>query len=230
VISAIAIQARLQMLGFDVGPADGKVGPRTCSALQSALTQNPMPLTKADIEQVAEKLTLVPAAVGAVYDVESSGRGFHPKTLLPIILYEPHVFHRLTDGAFSKDHPEVSYQHWGDKPYPTSQDGRYAQLLLAFTLAPDAALQSASYGLFQIMGFNWKPCGESDVLAFVLDQGHGEAAQLNSFAAYIRSQKLDDDLREGRWADFARQYNGPSYATNFYDQKLKAAYQKRGGR
>jgi hypothetical protein len=33
-------------------------------------------------------------------------------------------------------------------------------------------------------------------------------------------------LREKRWADFARGYNGERFAENQYDVKLKAAYDK----
>jgi hypothetical protein len=32
-------------------------------------------------------------------------------------------------------------------------------------------------------------------------------------------------LKEHDWAGFARKYNGPGYAENAYDQKLKNAYE-----
>ena len=40
---------------------------------------------------------------------------------------------------------------------------------------------------------------------------------------------LADELREKRWADFARKYNGVNYAINKYDTKLAAEFVKAGG-
>ena len=53
-----------------------------------------------------------------------------------------------------------------------------------------------------------------------------EAAQLEAFVNFILSQKLDDEMRERRWADFARKYNGPGYRANRYDEKLASAFKK----
>lgn len=47
-----------------------------------------------------------------------------------------------------------------------------------------------------------------------------------AFVAFRRHANLAAALREKRWADFARGYNGPGYAANKYDQKLQAAYEK----
>jgi hypothetical protein len=159
--------------------------------------------------------------------VESAGRGFHPVSRLPIILFEPHVFHRETGGKWSAAAQIFSYERWGQKPYPKTQAGRYEQLFLACTADPGAALRSASWGLFQIMGFNRAACGFNSVWDFAKAHGHSERAQLLAFASYVEHAGLADELREHRWADFARRYNGPAYATHGYDQKLKAAFARR---
>lgn len=43
---------------------------------------------------------------------------------------------------------------------------------------------------------------------------------------FLQNSKLVAALREKRWADFARGYNGPGYTANQYDVKLKEAYEK----
>lgn len=89
-----------------------------------------------------------------------------------------------------------------------------------------AAISSASWGLFQIMGFNHKVCGCEDVKEFVERMKENEDSQLALFTAFVQSNKLDDFLREKDWAGFAKRYNGPAYAENRYDEKLKNAYEK----
>ena len=94
------------------------------------------------------------------------------------------------------------------------------------SLDGQAALESASWGRFQIMGFNFAACGYKSVMAFVRAMYESEGKQLDAFVAFIRHANLTAALREKRWADFARGYNGPGYAANSYDQKLQAAYEK----
>jgi len=53
-----------------------------------------------------------------------------------------------------------------------------------------------------------------------------EGKHLDAFVAYLQSRDLDAPLRERRWADFARAYNGPNYRDNNYDAKLRQAYER----
>lgn len=184
------------------------------------------PLADADLAQAARALGVGVAKVRAVVEVESRGRGFGDLGR-PIILFEPHVFHRLTGGRFSEAWPEISYPTWGTLPYPSSQKTRYAQLAQAMGLDPAAALKSASWGLFQLMGYNFKPCAFGDVEAFVRAMVAGEGAQLAAFTAFVAGQPaMLNALRLGDWAGFARAYNGPGYAQHGYDQRLKVAFAK----
>ena len=52
----------------------------------------------------------------------------------------------------------------------------------------------------------------------------GEPAQLDAFCGYITLTGLDAELREHRWSEFARRYNGADYAVNKYDVKLAKAW------
>lgn len=189
----------------------------------------PPALGPSDIAEAARRLRTEPARIGAVIAVESSGRGFHPATGRPMILFEPHVFHRETDGRHARARPDLSYARWGARAYPGTQAERWRQLADAAVLDERAALRSTSWGLFQIMGFNHLACGFTTVEAFTRAQALSERDQLLAFTAFLRSRGLDAALREGRWADFARGYNGPAYARHGYDRRLKAAYAEAAG-
>jgi hypothetical protein len=89
-----------------------------------------------------------------------------------------------------------------------------------------AALGSASWGLFQIMGFHYQKVGFDSVDAYVKAMFQSEGHQLDAFINFIKAAKLDAHLRAKRWARFAKGYNGPGYAKNQYDKKLEAAYEK----
>lgn len=234
------IQEKLKAAGYDVGVVDGKWGPRTAAAVDAlfaaaghtaaAPAEVGGALTEADILEAAAELNVTPAHVRAVIDVESRGEGMDPATGLPIILYEPHVFHRETGGRFSAKHGGVSYAKWKTKPYPRTQAERWDQLRYAQKLDNAAALRSASWGLFQIMGFNHAECGFDTVEAFVDAMAEGEGAQLWAFVAYVKARGLDRALRRGDWATFAKAYNGPGYAQHGYHTKLAEAYRRHGGR
>ena len=91
------------------------------------------------------------------------------------------------------------------------------------------ALESASWGAFQIMGYHWKTCGYETLQQFINAQ-QTAAGQLNSFVRFIQADsRLSRALKAKDWATFARIYNGPGYAANKYDVKLAAADKKFGG-
>lgn len=195
------------------------------SAFLDGLVTTAGKLTPDDIAKAAKILGVSSAHIRAVLAVESNGRGFHPETRRPIILFEPHIFSRRTAGKFNASAPAISYPKWGAMPYPATQAARWDQLGRAYDLAPRAALESASWGLFQIMGFNASACGFGTAEDFARAMATSEAEQLLAFARFIGGDAHKRDaLRLGDWAGFARLYNGPAFASHGYDQKLKAAY------
>src|SRR5688572_3325692 len=105
------------------------------------------PLDDAAIADAAKKLGCEVAAVRAVIDVESRG-GFLSDGR-PKILFERHYFSRLTKRKFDASHPGVSNGQWGG--YGAGGAHQYDRLNQAAALDRDAALHSASWGLFQIM-------------------------------------------------------------------------------
>ena len=172
------------------------------------------------IANAAQKLGCEVAAVRAVIDVESKG-GFLPDKR-PKILFERHYFSRLTNGRFNGGHPGISNPQWGG--YGAGGAHQYDRLAEAIALDRDAALRSASWGLFQIMGDHAKTLGYADAEAFVAEMVSGEPAQLDAFVRFVKVNGLADELVRHDWAGFARRYNGPAFRANRYDTKLAAAY------
>ncbi|OAN11502.1 hypothetical protein A3K86_21465 [Photobacterium jeanii] len=181
-------------------------------------------ITEHDIDQMAEKIGCEAAVIKAVIDVESRGSAF----LLsgkPKILFEAHIFSKLTKRQFDVSHPHISSRTWnrtlykgGEKEYPRLED--------AISLSPQHALKSASWGAFQIMGFNHKLAGFDTVESFVSSMYKSEKKQLDAFLSFIVSCGLKNHMVEKNWAQFAKGYNGSEYKKNKYDTKLAEAYKK----
>lgn len=90
-----------------------------------------------------------------------------------------------------------------------------------------AALLSASYGRYQIMGFNYNLAGYEDVEDYVRDAFISESNHLSAFVRFIlNNKKLSESIKNKDWPTFARYYNGSGYKENKYDLKLESAYEK----
>ena len=224
--------------------ADGAAGPATMNALNSAIKKAEKKsnepgksettlnlLTESDFKEAAELLNCDVAAIKAVAEVESSGNGFLSDGRVKI-LFEGHQFYKHTKGAYAETYPGICYQKWTKQHYTKGPNadvrgaGELARLGEAMGLDREAALKSASYGKFQIMGFNFGACDFVDVEEFYEAMQASEGAQLKAFCCFIKANKLDNYLRKHQWANFARGYNGPAYAENKYDKRLAAAYAK----
>lgn len=222
-MTVVQLQQELARLRLYTGKIDGLWGPKTRAAVLQALTMGPdTPITAVDVARVAQRLRVTSAHVWAVYDVEAAGDPFIDGR--PTILFEPHIFSRLTAHSYDKSHPHISSRKWNRKLYSASQMGRWSQLLDAMELDIDAALSAASYGGFQVLGANWKDLGYRSPWDFVMSQSHSVGEQLNAFAEFVLANHLDDELRRGDWAAFARGYNGPAFAQNKYDQRLRSRF------
>lgn len=189
----------------------------------------PDKLTESDFTAAARLLQCDVAAIKAVAEIESSGDGFLTDGRVKI-LFEGHQFYRFTKGAFAAAHPTICFQKWTTAFYSKGATadvrgaGELARLDQAMQLDRNAALLSASYGKFQIMGFNFAICGFAAVETFYQTMQADEREHLKAFCNYIKGNTLDDELRSHNWAELARRYNGPDYRKNRYDEKLAAAY------
>lgn len=174
----------------------------------------------------AQSLKCEVAAIQAVAQVESSGSGMDPEGF-PVTLFEGHKFSAATKGVYDLEYPTLSYPKWTKQFYGKDWKAEKLRLTQAECLDRDAAMSSASWGKFQIMGFNWKQTGATSLQDFINVMCSGEEGQLALFCGFIaRNISLLTALRSRNWKQFAQNYNGKDYALNSYDTKLAAAYKK----
>jgi hypothetical protein len=181
------------------------------------------PLDRTGLEDASGFLGIDAAAIWTVLAVETSGVGFLADRR-PKILFERHIFSRETGHRYDLDHPGISNPRAGG--YGQAGAGQYDRLMEAMALDHVAAMASASWGIGQIMGFNFEAAGFSCIGDMVAAMKESENGQLMAMANFLASNKLDLPLKRLDWATFARGYNGPDYAKNRYDSKLSDAYGK----
>lgn len=191
--------------------------------------QNIVQLKREHYLSCARDMDLDIEVIMAVAEIESAGSGFIQNSDLPKILFEGHHFHKFTNGRYARDFPALSYPSWTTRYYKGGR-GEYDRLLEAIKVHdrnPEPALLATSWGKFQIMGFNFKAAGYSSVFDFVNSMAVSEEAQLRAFVSFVKAKGLLDELREQRWADFARSYNGKMFAKHGYDRKLAAEFARK---
>lgn len=204
---------------------DGIAGPKTLAMLRGA--QRGKLLGEDDIIRAAQALGVEPAAIKAVNEVESRGNGFLPDGR-PVILFERHIMRRrLLDYGFPADKLEAEYPHIVNKATGGYLGGvrEWTRFEEAAGIHRAAAIESTSWGLFQIMGMHWRHLQYPSAEAFFDAMHESEGAQLDAFVRFIQADsRLIEALRNKDWASFARWFNGPAYAKNQYDTKLSTAY------
>lgn len=224
---------------------DGVVGLKTWMKLienENQITNsNDKLLSEKDLFDFAGEYNLELAAVKAVNQIESSGKGFLAFGK-PRILFEGHVFwselkkRNIQPNNFLNSlSQDVLYEKW-TKKYYRGGEGEYERMDKAASISAlpgtrEAAYCSASWGAFQIMGYNYKNLGYSSIDNWVSAMNEHEREHLAAFGKFISmksisGKKLIDWLREKNWDKFAEGYNGSGYKKNKYDEKLKAAYNK----
>jgi len=218
---------------------DGIVGSKTWIMMQeqsSKVKKTDTPavvinqfLTEQDFKAFAEKYNIEVAAIKAVHEVESGGRGFLNGKIK--ILFEGHVFWKeLTKRGIDPNKITAGNEDVLHKSYvarnPLYKLDQHTRLDKAVKINAEAAYSSASYGLFQVMGFHYNSMNFPTAKAFVDYLSVNEGNQLDIFGKFLEINGLLKPLRDRNWVKFASGYNGSGYASNKYDTKLAAAYEK----
>ena len=181
---------------------------------------------------MATELAVPIAAIYAVNEIESRGTGFNADDSV-VVLFERHIMHkRMLCIGIEESDVELASSNWpnlvnrnaGDYMGGTSENYR---LKLAKHIHPQAAQESCSYGLFQIMGYHWQNLGYKSIEQFVSCMEESEGQQLQAFRRFIQTDAhLHRTLKKCDWAEFAKRYNGKAYKKNKYDTKLATAFDR----
>lgn len=200
---------------------DGKPGAITRAATRAVFTNPSAPaVTDSEIAAIALRLGCTPKQVRAVAKVESGGAAFD-KQGRPKILFERHLFHRLTDGKFS-----VSV-------FSNSDGGGYGEdswekLTQAACKDADAAFAAASWGRFQVLGLHWKALGYPSPIDMAYTAVTSEAGHYTMLARYVEANGMKPAIKAlstdpETCRAFAKGYNGPAYRQFNYHVKLAEA-------
>lgn len=143
----------------------------------------------------------------AVFYVES-GQAYDPSTGLLIIRFEPHIFEK-------KAGKEIAVKRQGQKE-------EWQNLDAAYQLDPEAAVLSCSYGLPQLMGFNWKVTRHPGVKEMVLAFQNSCEEQVAGFFGFVEKNNLLPLLQRKDWRAFTRRYNGPGNVEEYSGRLIRA--------
>lgn len=186
-----------------------------------------------EITAAAGDLDIEPAALLAVADVESGGQ---PYAVVrgkkePLIRFEGHYFDRRLSGERQERARKAGLASPipGAVRNPFAQAARWRLLARAEAIDSEAARESVSWGLGQVMGAHWKMLGYESVDSFVAEVRKSVRGQARAMARFIAQAGLADALKRYDWTTFARGYNGPLFARNSYDRRIAEAFVAYGG-
>ena len=194
-------------------------------------------LVEADYQNAASTLGVEVAVIKAIATQESKGSGFADitsdgkKAVVPVILYERHIMYRRLSLKYGKAHADAVMRIHPD--LVNSKAGGYGgasaqhqhdKLTKAAMIDRGCALESCSWGEFQIMGFHWAALGYKSLQEFINKMYSGADGHLDAFIRYAKINNVVPHMKSKNWVEIARRYNGANYKINRYDEKLKAAY------
>src|SRR5947209_178868 len=110
------------------------------------------------LNSASAKIGVHAPEIWTVLGVETSGCGYLPDRR-PQILFERHIFHQLTNGKY--DDRGISHPTPGG--YGRRGAPQYHRLTRAISKDRASALQSASWGIGQILGTNYARAGFQNV-------------------------------------------------------------------
>jgi len=187
-------------------------------------------IAKANQIEVPLLKALIQVEAGNKSGFESDGR--------PQILFEGHIFYKYLVKKYgekktqelARKHPNIVYKKWSKSQY-YGGIREHDRLSEAASIDRELALMSASYGMFQIMGFNHSLCGCVFLQDFINRMWRSQLDQIELAIEFLKNSKFRGKsllywLKTKHWANFAEGYNGPGYKSNKYDVKLYEAWKK----
>lgn len=207
--SVTALQSFQQQSGLT---PDGVYGPQTQALLEPFIAQKYIALS--DLQAAANDLSVELFAIEANAETESRGAGFFNDGSCSILFERYWMYRNLiqfkgqatADGLMNR-YPDIINPNRNYLGGPAE----YKRLNLALTVDRNCALLSTSWGMFQIMGFNYKDAGYQSVESYVADMKTSEKLQLAAYVNFIRNHQegaLQRSLQAKNWAGFSGVYNG----------------------
>lgn len=184
--------------------------------------------TVSAVERLAAAHKLEPAALLAIAEVEAAGHVFAVVRgkREPLIRWEGHYFdRRIVNGKRAAARKAgLASPAAGAVRNPSSQAKRWDIVRRAAAIDEQAAKESFSIGLGQVMTSHWRKLGFKSVDEMISLARKDAAGQIELMVRYIVEFGLADEVRRRDWAGFARGYNGPAYKKYRYHTKMAEAY------
>lgn len=186
----------------------------------------------AEVRAAAVTAGVEPEALMAIVEVESGGRAFATVDgrRLPLILFEPHVFHRCLPAELRAEaiSARLARPRWGDLPYPRTIAARYRQLDRAKEIHEEAGYMACSWGVGQVLGENHEWLGYPTARALAEEAMESVGGQVRLMLRFIARRDLLDEIAAHDFEGFARVYNGSGQVA-FYGKKMRDAYRRISG-
>lgn len=221
-----ALQTWLNAKGCQL-VVDGDSGPATANAFYNVFGNRKAPAaTEEEIATFARRLGGSLKQMRAVDAVESGGKGFldsgHPK-----ILWERHHFWK----RLQLNLPLISNPTAGGYTLDANKNNindSWEKLCAAAMYAPAWAIESCSWGKFQVMGFWWQKLGYPSAIDFAWSMRESEAGHYEALVRYIQFNKLTGAFQAlspdpETCRAFGAGYNGKGYRKFDYHNKLARA-------
>lgn len=178
-------------------------------------------LSEPDFLEAAAIIGCTTETIKALTAVEGNTVGFLSNDE-PALWFHHDVFSRKTGGVYDIIAPDISCPDAGN--YGSDME-QHSRLHKAISYNKDAALASAGWGKFQLMGYNYELAGFSSLQNFISAMYKSEREQLIAFIHYLKNLSLDADLRNRDWQAFASKYKNINEQQAFV-ARLIDAYSK----
>lgn len=167
----------------------------------------------------------------AIIKAESRGAAFSTPGK-PILRFEPYLFKReykrVTKKDFTGDvpfHPGMANATYAEGRKRTGgQTSEWEVFGRAAAINRDAAIRSSSWGMPQIMGFNYKLLGYKTPVEMVEAFSRSEEAQKVGMINFLINSGLTQAVKNREWEKIGRGYNGDT--TGYYGRVIESHYNK----
>ncbi len=161
--------------------------------------------------------------------VESGGRSGFNSMNLTIIAFEGHIFRKYKKESMIKHIHfcrinTLKKQARNGNKNNEDQVSAWDTLAKAYSLDADAAIKACSWGMFQIMGFNYDSCGYKYLDSFLKDMKSNAGKQLNAFLYLCnKNSSLLSAMVNKDFYNMVFNYNGSDFGD--YDVKIRRTYE-----